>query len=209
MQLQHPLRVITPTVDGDVLTVLAGATTSFTSGDVLRLASGSWSRSGIRKSLDRLAAQGIVDVVKVGAGYAFSLNRDHLAAPYVVGIAHLRAELLDRLSAALREEAPGPPRWAALFGSAARAQMTLTSDIDIFVVPSDDVDPDVWADWSAGFSSSVSRWTGNDARLLEMSTAEVARSVTSGDPILTSVARDAVPLLGDPRWLHRQLRQTS
>src|SRR5690625_1476595 len=104
MQLQHPLGVITPTVDGDVLTVLAGATSTFTSGDVLRLAAGNWSRSGIRKSLDRLVTQGVVDVVTVGAGYAFSLNRDHLAAPYIIGIAHLRSELLDRLSTALREE---------------------------------------------------------------------------------------------------------
>lgn len=208
MQLQHPFGVVTPTVDGDVLAVLAGARTTFTSGDVTRLAAGDWSRSGVRKSLDRLAAQGIVEVAKVGAGYAFSLNREHLAAHHILGIAGVRRQLLDRLSSALGE-APTPPVWAALFGSAARGQMSLTSDIDIFMVPEASADRDAWVDWSADFSSRVTRWTGNDTRILEMSVDEVSVGAADGEPLLASVAAEGIPLLGNPRWLHRQLRQVS
>ncbi|MPV48710.1 nucleotidyltransferase domain-containing protein [Pseudactinotalea sp. HY160] len=206
MQLQHPFGVITPTEDGDVLTVLAGAQSSFTSGDVVRLAAGEWSRSGVRRSLDRLAVQGLVESTRVGSGYAFRLNRDHLAAEHVIAIANLRREFIERLRQGLRG-APHPPLWAAMFGSAARGEMSSDSDIDIFLVLDRRVDRDDWADWSTDFASDVTRWTGNDARLMEMTEGEVRDGAAGGDRILTSVAADAIVLVGERRWLHRQLRR--
>lgn len=206
MQLQRPFAVITPTVDGDVLAVLAGADTAFTSGDVTRLAAAEWSRSGVRKSLDRLVRQGIVDVSRVGAGYGFKLNRDHLAAQHIVALANLRSALVQKVASELAS-APQEPVWAAMFGSAARGDMSAVSDIDIFLVPGHHADMDAWADWSTRFSSTISRWTGNDVRLLEMTESEVAAGAASDDPILTSIANDAVPLFGSSTWLRRQLKR--
>ena len=206
VQLQHPFGVITPTVDGDVLAVLAGADAVFTSGDVARLAEGEWSRSGVRRSLDRLVEQGIVDVARVGAGYSFSLNRDHLAAQYIIALANLRATLVQRIGAVL-ESARQPLVWAAMFGSAARAEMTPTSDIDIFLVCRDSADSETWGAWSGDLAAMISRWTGNDTRLLEMTQSEVEAGAASGDPVLVSIATDALPLFGETAWLRRRVKK--
>jgi len=53
MQTQQPLAAITPTLDGDVLVVLARADAPFTAGVIQKLLGGR-SYAGIRKVLDRL-----------------------------------------------------------------------------------------------------------------------------------------------------------
>jgi hypothetical protein len=59
VNLVRPLEVVTPTVDGDVLAVLADAATAFTAGQVHHL-SGRRTVDGIRNALNRLAEQGVV-----------------------------------------------------------------------------------------------------------------------------------------------------
>lgn len=98
MDLKHPFAVVTPTVDGDVLAVLAGAEAAFTGREVHRLV-GQYSEAGVRKVLGRLVEQGIVLVERAGPSYLYRLNRDHLAAPQIIALAGLRAELLGRLRA--------------------------------------------------------------------------------------------------------------
>ena len=59
MDAQHPLAVVTPTRDGDVLAVLALVDEAFTTGQLHRTLS-RFSEDGIRKVLARLRKQGIV-----------------------------------------------------------------------------------------------------------------------------------------------------
>ena len=210
MELGRPFAVITPTVDGDVLGVLAHADKPFTPGEVQRLG-GAWSESGIRKALSRLAEQGIVRAEKVGPVTAYRLNRDHLAAGPLIELADLRRTFITRLRSKIASWQVTAP-FAALFGSAARGGMRPTSDIDVFVVRPDDAllsDADDAADddagtlaatWGAQVSSlqhDASAWTGNDVRVLEMSRSEVRSGLEAGEQVLDDIRRDGIVLVGD------------
>ena len=57
MQLNKPFATVTPTLDGDVLAVLASADVTFTVSQIQRILT-TVSGEGIRKVLTRLTAQG-------------------------------------------------------------------------------------------------------------------------------------------------------
>src|SRR5277367_265753 len=96
VQLDRPLLVVTPTVDGDILAALARADAAFTGRGLHRLV-GRHSADGVRRAAERLARQGVVDVTVVGPSKLYRLNRDHLAAAHIIAIANLREEFLDRV----------------------------------------------------------------------------------------------------------------
>lgn len=203
MELQRPFRVVTPTVDGDVLAVLAGADAEFTPPQVHRLI-GDWSVEGVRKALDRLTAQGIVVQRVAGRAGLYQLNREHLAASAIRALAGQRDELLGRLRdqiAAWRSR----PDYAALFGSAARGSMGVDSDIDLFVVRPDETDPDdpAWRDQLDKLARDVTAWTGNDTRVLEYAASECTIGIRDGDAVLADIARDGIDLSGSAALLRR------
>ena len=201
MQLDRPFRAITPTVDGDVLAVLARAEAAFTPPEVHRLL-GERSEAGVRNALSRLREQGIVDAERIGHAWTYRLNREHLAAGPVIELAHLQASFLRRV----REAIVGwsvHARYAALFGSAAGGSMKPNSDIDLFLVRSSETDADdpSWTTQVRDLTTAVSRWTGNDARVLEYSDDEVDVGLRQGDRVLADIAADGVTLHGPTRFL--------
>lgn len=203
MQLQSPFAVVTPTLDGEILAVLARVETSLTVGQVRSLLPHR-SDEGIRKALARLSAQGIVTSRRVGSVTGHRLNRRHLAAPQVVAIARLRDTLIERMQESLKAW-PTPPPWTALFGSAARGEMRVDSDIDLFMVDPG-VDADLWEAWTSAFATDVSAWTGNDLRILSLTEDEVVLGAAKRDPSIESLLADALVISGPADWLRRRVR---
>lgn len=194
MDLSRPLSVITPTLDGDVLRVLALADADFTSGDIHRQLDGPSIR-GIHNTLGRLTQQGIVSRRPAGRANLYRLNRDHLAAPHVIGLARLRDELLDRLASEVRSWSV-PPVLGVLFGSGARRDHTAESDIDLLLVrPSDAID-DAWGEKTESLSTLVTAWTGNDCRILAFTQTHVEDRGAS-EPVLEDVVREGIAFHGD------------
>jgi len=202
MQLQRPLATITPTLDGDVLTLLAQHEAAFTTGQLHRNLT-QCSEEGIRKVLRRLTRQGVVDSERVGNSYNYRLNTDHLAAGPIIELARLQRTLLARLEERLARW-PFPPVFAAVFGSAARGAMTADSDLDLFLVLADDTPRDEWDEQVAGLAAEVSRWTGNDTRALEYTLAELTRA--RDEPVVQDVLKEGLTVAGSRVWLSRQLR---
>lgn len=209
MDLARPLTVISPTVDADVLAVLARARAAFTGRQVHQLA-GRHSERGVRNALHRLCEQGIVTRERIGPSDWYALNRAHLAAPPIVALAQLRTELLHRVTAEL-EAWVIAPEYAALFGSAARGDMRPDSDIDLFVVRPGDVDPDddSWREQLAGLAHDVTAWTGNDTRVLEMSAPEVRAGLASGKQVLLDIREVGHTLHGPNAFLRSDVRPRS
>lgn len=201
MDVNHPLRVVTPTVDGDVLAVLALADAKFTAPRLHELI-GAHSESGVRKVLDRLVGQGIVDVEMLGRTSVYALNHQHITAPHIVGLARTRAVLLSRMREAIGAWRPAPA-YVALFGSAARGGMRADSDLDLFVVRPDDVGADDprWSDQLATLRELVARWTGNELRSIELSAAEVAVGLRRRTALLLGVRDDGLCLYGPSNYL--------
>lgn len=203
MQLANPLAVVTPTVDGPVLEVLARAEAEFTAPEIHRLA-GSRSEDGIRKACARLARQGIVTQRRAGNAWMYSLNRQHLAADAIIRIADLRSTLFRRI----REEFDKwetQPVYAALFGSAVRGDHHDSSDIDLFIVRPDDVDETGWDVHVGALATLITAWTGNDTRPFELTESEVLQSA-GGEPTLVAIAEEGVTMAGKANWLAKALR---
>lgn len=209
MQLDRPFLVVTPTVDGDALMVLAGADIAFTAPQVQRLA-GRHSVGGVRKALNRLVGQGVVVAERAGNAYIYRLNREHVLSDAVLAIASARSRLVDLV----RRELQGwvvPCEFAAIFGSAARGGMRPDSDIDLLLVTRD---PDVagWADQVDTIAAALSRWAGNDGRPLEMSFDEVKGwAAGAPEPVLDDAAQHGLVVAGPGDYLRaaRRLGQVS
>lgn len=199
MQLQNPLGVVSPTLDAPVLAVVARAERSFTGREVHRLATRG-TEQGVRNALERLVEQGVVLRSRAGSSYLYELNRRHLAAPHLVGLATLRDELFARW----REHVaawPAQPRLVMLFGSAARGEMHLDSDIDLLVVTGED--DDAFEAPLTQLQADTTAWTGNDTRILHLQLSQLI----STEPTLVAAAEEGVPIVGDGQWLRRMLRK--
>jgi UTP:GlnB (protein PII) uridylyltransferase len=125
-----------------------------------------------------------------------------LAAPWIEGLAHLREQLIDRL----RELFAGwnePARVALLFGSVARGDATVLSDVDLLVIRSSGCDPDSdpWRAQLLALQQAATAWTGNDARVLEYGEDELQGS--SAERVIEEALRDGIELTGSRRSLRR------
>lgn len=197
MDLNRPLGVITPTIDAEVLSVLAGARATFTGLQVQQVM-GSHTQKAVWSALQRLCKQGVVLKEQKGSAGIYSLNRDHLASPYILGLANIKNELLERMTKVITGWEIKPV-FAAIFGSAARGEMHLDSDIDIFLVRPDKVyaGDDVWVSFQTALTDSVTKWTGNDARVFELSEREVSSGLAAEEQVLTDIRDQAIVLLGE------------
>jgi predicted nucleotidyltransferase len=203
MELNHPLATVTPTLDGDVLALLAQHEVAFTAGQLHRLLI-RYSEEGIRKVLTRLTRQGVVHSERVGNAYSYQLNRDHLAAGPIIELAHLLRTLLRRLEDRL-ESWRFPPVYAAVFGSAAHGTMTADSDLDLLLVRDDDTPLTVWEEQVGILAADVTSWTGNDTRPVEYTVSELTGA--RDEPVLRDVLERGLTIAGSHAWLNRQLRE--
>ena len=198
MDLAFPHSAVSLTLEGDVLVVLAGTTRPLTGREVARLA-----RRGtppaVAATLNRLVRQGLVHREEVGSAFLHTLNRDHLAAPAVLALAGLRTELLERLRAAVGDWEIQPVS-AALFGSAARGDGDVDSDIDLLVVRPAWVDEEDqgWRTQMVRLADQVHAWTGNHASLIEVAEQDVPALLHARPPVLESLRPEAISLAGIP-----------
>lgn len=196
MDLTHPAGAVVPSLDADVLLVLAATALPLTGRQVHRLAGrGSW--TGVWKVLIRLERHGLVHVTQAGNANQYTLNRDHVAAPAALALADLRGRLFDRIADAARGWDIRPLA-VSVFGSAARGDGGPDSDIDLFVVRPTEIHDDHpgWAADLAHLSASVRLWSGNAATIVQASPGEVSAMMDRQEPIVESLRRDAVLLLG-------------
>ena len=203
----RPLLTVSPTLDGDVLTTLARGEVELSGGELGRqVAHGSV--EGVRRAADRLVEQGVVSRRVAGGAHLYSLNRGHLAARYIEALANLRSELIERLRVLIAGWKQ-PARVVFLFGSVARGEASVSSDLDLLVVRAAGCDPDdeVWRRQLVELQDAATAWTGNDARLVEFNETELAAQPT--EALMEDVITDGIELHGSRRVLRRLLTGAS
>lgn len=199
MNLRRPLAIITPTLDGDVLALLASGDLRLSGREISRRIGAS--QEGGRHVLERLVEQGIVLRERAAAAYLYRLNREHLAARSIEGLAAVRMELIERLRRTIAGWQIAPAA-AVLFGSTARGDADEKSDIDLLVVRKAHVDAEQpgWRRQLARVVVETKAMTGNDTRLVEYSEAEVRRS-RGANELLRTAGAEGVALAGSMRAL--------
>lgn len=159
------------------------------------------SAGGVRYALQRLMEHGTVEGERVGGSVLYSLNRDHLTFPALdAAFEHLdvRRSFEDRVDSVRAEHYSAghadPLPIVALFGSVARDDARLDSDVDLLVVvPNRDARDERFAD---ALATRVRRWTGQDVQTYLTTPAALAAARTAGDPIVASFRRDARVVAG-------------
>ncbi|HUW87169.1 MAG TPA: nucleotidyltransferase domain-containing protein [Candidatus Paceibacterota bacterium] len=212
MDLSAPAHAIIPTLDADVLTVLAGVTKPLTGRQISRMIEAK-SHRGVGLVLERLRSQGVVDAVEAGSSYLYTLNREHVTFPAIEALTDLRGKLYSRMTVEIKTWQILPVS-VAVFGSAARGDGGIDSDIDILIVRQEELYPnnlenfeieqnegeevywDLWAAQLSEFGSKVRRWSGNTASLIQATQSQLVAMVERNEPIVASLQRDARYLWG-------------
>lgn len=190
MDLAHPLAVVTPTLDAHVLHALA-STTNWSSGAQVHRMARTGSQDGVRRTLIRLVDQGVVLARSQPPSTLYTLNRDHVAAPHIIALSLLRAEIISRITDAVVSESPNLVH-ASLFGSFARGEASTGSDIDVLVVE-ESAEPSTTVE---RLSSDIPRWTGNPAHVVAATWDTIRAMVAADDPLVASWRVDHVHLAG-------------
>lgn len=179
------------------LGVLAGTTKPLTGRAIARLSG--HPRRTVTNALNLLVDHGLVDAEEAPPAVLFKLNREHIAVAPALALIHLRDTLLERLQGAIKQWEI-PPVHASLFGSTARADGDLDSDVDLFIVRSESVDEDDerWRDAVESLAETVQHWTGNHAGVSETAEADLARLANDRPPIVDELNHDAITLFGSP-----------
>lgn len=201
MDLSNPLRVIAPSVEGDVLVVLVRSHAPLTGARVASLAGRS--ETQVRDVLARLAQHGLVSAERHGNASSYTLNRQHVLAPGLESLAGAADTLEARIRDAVASWDPAPVA-VLLFGSAARRSNDANSDIDLLVVRPDDVHEDA-PDWSGQrhtLARNVETWSGNRVQILEMSDTELTDAIQQDEPLVASLAEEGVVLAGTSPLVH-------
>lgn len=196
MDVVTPYADFMPGLEGPVLAVLAGTTRGLTGRQIQRLARRG-GVSGVAATLERLVTSGLVLAEPAGRANLYRANRDHLAWPVVEAAVGLRQTFLHHLAESIADWTL-PPRKAMLFGSAARADGSTGSDIDILLVH-DGPSSDVWENQVDALSAQIRSWTGNDAQVIDLDSDVWQRMVAESDPLVESVRTDGIDLI-PPTW---------
>jgi len=197
MDVSNPIADVVPSAHGPVLAVLASTSTPLTGRAVADLTRPRVSQSRVARILAQLTDSGLVDRTPAGAASLFSLNREHVAASAVAALTSLRHELWHRIA----EHAGGwasPPDGVVVFGSTARGDGGIASDVDLLVIRPADVDTDD-ADWQANvtdLAARVTRWTGNPCEIVDRSRDELQAMAAAGERLLSEIRRDGRAVVG-------------
>lgn len=204
MDLSHPLRTVVPTLDAFVLEVLAGTSRPLSARQISRLVNRG-SLSGVRLVLQRLVAHGLALLDDREVATFYVANREHLAWPSILGLLSLNGALESRIQDLVSTWAI-PPVTLALFGSGARRDGSLESDIDLLLIePAEHGSPEAWDDQRETLAGAVERWTGNRAHIYDLDGAMLKAHIEADEPIVDEWRADARTLVG--RDLSKILRR--
>lgn len=195
MDLASPLRSLVPTMESEVLGVLAGTQAAMSIAQITAVASRG-SRQGLTLALARLVEHGLVTATPANRGSMYSLNRDHVLADVVLAAIGARAVFLGRLSGAVHSLSPRPLH-VSIFGSFARHEGGPDSDIDVlFVLPRGCAVDAVWEAQVRDLGDQVFAWTGNRMEQIAYTEDELLDVVKKKAAIVESWRTEALTVHG-------------
>lgn len=197
MDLGYPMGSVLPSAQGPVLAVLCRSGRPLTGRQIAELTRPRVSQSRTAGILRDLAAAGLVRATPAGTALLYEVNPDHLLYDAVAQLVTARERLWERIAAQVATFEHQPVA-VAVFGSAARGDGHLDSDIDVLVVRPDDVDDDnlLWQHDVGELDRSIRRWTGNAVDLLSWSPRELGDMARAGERLLDEIRTDGYFLVG-------------
>ena len=194
MLFNEPFGGVLPGARGAVLAVLLRTDAPLTGRQVHGLLSDEYSLWTVQEALKALAQLGLVNTQTVGRAGVHTINEDH------VSVSPLRA-LLDPITAltdTVREAVGNDVKAVILFGSIARGEANIYSDVDLAVMA-----PAGW-DGRADLEDAVRIRLGNNCDVLVFTPEDFTRLADIGEPVVREILTSGVALIGSiPRMKSR------
>jgi predicted nucleotidyltransferase len=185
---------VIPGARGAVLAVLLRTDIPLTGRQIHALVSDDYSLWTVQEALKALTKLGIVNTQTIGRAGVHTINEDH------VSVAPLRA-LLDPITAltgTVREAVGNDVKTVILFGSIARGESNIHSDVDLAVIA-----PAGW-DGRADLVDAVRIRLGNNCDVLVFTPEDFTHLADIGEPVVREILTSGVALIGSiPRMKSR------
>ncbi len=152
-------------------------------------------------ALAELHAVGVVEKLVGGRDHLTRLNVRHVLAPTLTALFGAEAELARKMRSAIAAIAIGdkdPPVGLYLFGSVARAEETIASDVDILLIACDAKHRDALLDRTLAGVESMRTQYGVAVAPIAYTIREARAAWGAQAAPWPELARDVVPILGPP-----------
>ena len=204
MLLQNPLEAFSnPTADYPILRVLEKVEDPLTTTAIFKRCP-SVPRITVHKSLTRLVGHGIVNRELLGNAYFYSLNRNHILFPVIKELVHVTDNLFEKIRESISTW-ENSPDLVYLFGSAARGQMTIDSDLDLlFVLENETCEKDSLLNDTYALCEFLREVTGNEINPVVFYRYEIKNT-----PLFRDILEEGVCIYGDSELLSTYARYRS
>src|SRR5918992_3745872 len=186
MLFGEPFGGVIPGARGAVLAALLRTDAPLTGRQVHALVSDDYSLWTVQEALKALAQVGVVNTQTIGRAGIHTVNEDH------VSVAPLRA-LLDPIAAlteTVREAVGDDVTTVILFGSIARGEAHIKSDIDLAVIAQTG-----W-DGGADLEDAVRTRLGNHCDVLVFTPEDFTRLTGTDEPVVREILTEGIALIG-------------
>jgi len=186
MLFGEPFGGVIPGVRGAVLATLLRTDAPLTGRQVHALVSDHYSLWTVQEALKALAQLGLVNTQTIGRAGVHTVNEDH------VSVSPLRA-ILDPIAAltdTVREAVGDDVRTVILFGSIARGETHIDSDIDLAVIA-----PTGW-DGRTDLEDAVRTRLGNYCDVLVFTPEDFSRLSGTDEPVVREILAEGIALIG-------------
>ena len=185
MLFSEPFGGVIPGARGAVLAALLRTDTPLTGRHVHALVSDNYSLWTVQEGLKALTQLGLVNTHTIGRAGVHTVNEDH------VSIAPLRVLLdpITSLTETVREAVGHDVKTVILFGSLARGEANIHSDVDLAVIAAG------W-DGRTDLEDAVRTRLGNNCDVLVFTPDDFTRLAEVGEPVVREILTDGVALIG-------------
>ncbi|HEU0040942.1 MAG TPA: nucleotidyltransferase domain-containing protein [Jiangellaceae bacterium] len=186
MLFSEPFGGVIPGARGAVLWALLRTDSPLTGRQVHALVSDHYSLWTVQEALKALSQLGLIKTQTIGRAGVHTVNEDHFA------LAPLRA-LLDPIAAltdTVRDSVGDQVETVILFGSIARGEAHIESDVDLAVIAP--------ADWGGRteLEDAVRTHLGNDCDVLIFTHDDFTRLAAADEPVVRDILADGFALIG-------------
>lgn len=190
MNIGKPYADVITGARGELLAILVSLARPATIRELGRLADISSGHAWV--VVDQLARAGLVRKTIAGRATMVVFNPDHLAADGIKSLMSMRGELVNRLSTEVGGWIGVAAAW--LYGSTARGDGDASSDIDLLVVGSTDMESELWTAQVGLLRTKVEAWTGNVVQLSEYTVDSFRQLVVERNPLVAAIRQDGIEL---------------
>ena len=195
MDFRHPLEAVIPGAQGRILAVMLRTSGELNLRTVARLAGVSIAQAS--RVLPGLVELGVIERREVPPSSLFRLVSEHVVTQVLLDLSNVRSRMLAEVGRAAGKIRPAPVSVIA-YGSFARGDGDVGSDIDVIIVrpPMVDEDDEQWLRTMERWQTTVSRMSGNVVEVLEADAANVETKLAGKSSLWAAVRRDGVVLFG-------------